>query len=52
MKSIITEEMRYREKVVEYAINNHNNAQADRRYGTSHREDSNMRNIYLHRRNT
>lgn len=46
MKLIITEEMRYRKKVVEYAIKNHNNAQAARRYGTSRQNVKRWRDRY------
>ena len=35
MKISITEEMRFRRKVVEYAIKYNNNAKAARRYDTS-----------------
>jgi len=35
MKTIITEEMRYRQKAVEYAIKCGNNAEAARKYHTS-----------------
>ncbi len=38
MKPIITEEMRYRQKVVEYAIRHNNNAKAARRYHTSRQQ--------------
>lgn len=38
MKQIITEEMRYRQKVVEYAIRHNNNAKAARRYHTSRQQ--------------
>lgn len=37
MKTIITEEMRYRERVVQYAIKS-NNAVAARRYHTSRQQ--------------
>ena len=35
MKLIITEEMRYRKKVIEFAIKHDNNSAAARKYGTS-----------------
>jgi len=38
MKIIITEEMRFRQKVVEYAIKHNNNAKAARRYHTSRQQ--------------
>lgn len=40
MKPIITEEMRFRKRVVEYALKHQNNALAARRYHTS-RQNSN-----------
>ena len=46
MKLIITEEMRYRKKVVEYAIKYQNNAQAARRYGTSRQNVKRWRDRY------
>ena len=38
MKLIITEEMRFRQKVVKYAIKHNNNAKAARRYHTSRQQ--------------
>lgn len=38
MKTSITEEMRFRQKVVEYAIKHKNNAKAARRYNTSRQQ--------------
>ena len=38
MKTIITEEMRFRQRVVEYAIKHNNNAKAARRYHTSRQQ--------------
>lgn len=38
MKTIITEEMRYRQRVVKYAIKYNNNAKAARRYHTSRQQ--------------
>ena len=38
MKTIITEEMRFRQRVVEYAIKYNNNAKAARRYHTSRQQ--------------
>ena len=38
MKTIITEEMRFRQRVVEYAIKYDNNAKAARRYHTSRQQ--------------
>ena len=38
MKVIITEEMRFRQRVVEYAIKHNNNAKAARRYHTSRQQ--------------
>jgi len=38
MATIITEEMRFRQRVVEYAIKHNNNAKAARRYHTSRRQ--------------
>nr|WP_244900216.1 helix-turn-helix domain-containing protein [Dolosicoccus paucivorans] len=46
MKSIITEEMRYRQKVVEYAEKYDNNAKAARRYGTSRQNVQRWRKRY------
>ena len=44
MKTIITEEMRCRERVVKYAIKN-NNAVAARRYHTSRQQVQRWRNM-------
>lgn len=44
--SIITEEMRYRKKVVEYAIKNNNNASAARRYQTNRMQVKRWRDKY------
>ncbi len=38
MKTIITEEMRFRQRVVEYAIKHNNNAKAAIRYHTSRQQ--------------
>ena len=38
MKTSITEEMRFRQKVVEYAIKHKNNAKVARRYNTSRQQ--------------
>ena len=38
LKTIITEEMRFRQRVVEYAIKHGNNAKAARRYHTSRQQ--------------
>ncbi|WP_025640184.1 helix-turn-helix domain-containing protein [Schnuerera ultunensis] len=38
MKTIITEEMRFRQRVVKYAIKHNNNAKAARRYHTSRQQ--------------
>lgn len=38
MKTIITEEMRFRQKVVEFAIKHGNNAESARRYRTSRQQ--------------
>ena len=46
MKLIITEEMRYRKKVVEYAIKYNNNASAARRYHTSRQNVQRWRQRY------
>ena len=45
MKTIITEEMRYRERVVQYAIKS-NNAVAARRYHTSRQQVQRWRKKY------
>ena len=44
--AIITEEMRYREKVVKYAIKQGNNAQAARRYHTNRMQVKRWRDRY------
>lgn len=46
MKNIITEEMRFRQKVVEYAIKHDNNAKAARRYDTSRQQVQRWRKKY------
>ncbi len=46
MKISITEEMRFRQKVVEYAIKNNNNAKAARRYDTSRQQVQRWRKKY------
>ena len=46
MNTIITEEMRFRQRVVEYAINKNNNAQAARRYNTSRQQVQRRRKKY------
>jgi hypothetical protein len=48
MKSnvIITEEMRFRQRVVEYAIKHDNNAKAARRYHTSRQQVQRWRKRY------
>ena len=46
MKISITEEMRFRQRVVEYAIKNNNNAMAARRYGTSRQQVQRWRKKY------
>jgi len=46
MKSIITEEMRFRQRVVEYAIKYNNNAKAARRYHTSRQQVQRWREKY------
>lgn len=46
MKISITEEMRFRQKVVEYAIKNNNNAMAARRYLTSRQQVQRWRKKY------
>lgn len=46
MKPIITEEMRFRQKVVEYAIKYNNNAKAARKYHTSRQQVWRWRNKY------
>lgn len=46
MKTIITEEMRFRQKVVEFAIKHGNNAEAARRYGTSRQQVQRWRKKY------
>lgn len=46
MKNIITEEMRYRKKVVEYAIKQDNNAKAARKYHTNRMQVKRWRDKY------
>lgn len=46
MKTSITEEMRLRHKIVEYAIKHDNNAKAARRYETSRQQVQRWRNKY------
>lgn len=46
MKIIITEEMRYRQRVVQFAIKYNNNAKAARRYGTSRQQVQRWRKKY------
>ena len=46
MKTSITEEMRFRQRVVEYAIKNNNNAMAARRYDTSRQQVQRWRKKY------
>lgn len=46
MKTIITEEMRFRQRVVKYAIKYNNNAKAARRYHTSRQQVWRWRNKY------
>lgn len=46
MKISITEEMKFRQKVVEYAIKHNNNAKAARRYETSRQQVQRWRNKY------
>ena len=46
MKIIITEEMRYRQRVVKFAIKHNNNAKAARRYGTSRQQVQRWRKKY------
>lgn len=46
MKLIITEEMRFRQKVVEYAIKHNNNAKAARRYHTNRQQVLRSRKKY------
>lgn len=46
MKTIITEEMRTRQRIVEYAIKNNNNAKAARRYHTSRQQVKRWRDRY------
>ncbi len=45
MKTSITEEMKFRQKVVEYAINHNNNAQAARRYDLDYSQSNRQRII-------
>ncbi|MGB4386221.1 MAG: helix-turn-helix domain-containing protein, partial [Caldicoprobacterales bacterium] len=46
MNIIITEEMRFRQRVVEYAIKYNNNAKAARRYHTSRQQVQRWRKKY------
>ncbi|MBU5425215.1 DDE-type integrase/transposase/recombinase [Tissierella pigra] len=46
MKTIITEEMRFRQRVVKYAIKHDNNAKAARRYHTSRQQVQRWRKRY------
>lgn len=46
MKTIITEEMRFRQRVVKYAIRHNNNAKAARRYHTSRQQVQRWRKRY------
>ena len=46
MKTIITEEMRFRQRVVKYVIKHDNNAKAARRYHTSHHQVWHWRKRY------
>lgn len=46
MKIIITEEMRYRQRVVKFAIKHNNNAKAARRYSTSRQQVQRWRKKY------
>lgn len=46
MKIIITEEMKFHQKVVEYAIKHNNNAKAARRYDTSRQQVQRWRKKY------
>lgn len=46
MKPIITEEMRFRQRVVKYAIKHNNNAKAARRYHTSRQQVQRWRKKY------
>lgn len=46
MATIITEEMRFRQRVVEYAIKHNNNAKAARRYHTSRQQVQRWRKRY------
>ena len=46
MKTIITEEMRFRHRVVKYAIKHNNNAKAARRYHTSRQQVQRWRKRY------
>jgi transposase InsO family protein len=46
MKTIITEEMRFRQRVVKYAIKHNNNAKAARRYHTSRQQVQRWRKKY------
>ena len=46
MKSIITEEIKLRQRAVEYAINNDNNAKAARKYHTTRQQIARWRSRY------
>ena len=46
MKISITEEMKFRQRVVEYAIKHDNNAKAARRYDTSRQQVQRWRKKY------
>ncbi len=46
MKISITEEMKFRHKIVEYAIKHNNNAKAARRYKTSRQQVQRWRKKY------
>ncbi|WP_022797254.1 helix-turn-helix domain-containing protein, partial [Bavariicoccus seileri] len=46
MKNIITEEMRYRKKVVDYAVRHDNNAKAARKYHTNRMQVKRWRDNY------
>ena len=46
LMSIITEGMRYRKRIIEYAIKHNNNAKAARRYNTSRQNVSRWRQLY------
>ena len=46
MKSIITEEIKLRQRAVEYAIKNDNNAKAARKYHTTRQQIARWRSRY------